>query len=387
MIDDARAPSRAANGIPPDNADDWDCGSSSIESSFIQVEQRQDNEPGEQPWRRRPRYRGAHPRRFEDKYKELDPERAPETIAKVIASGKTPAGQHRPILVAEILAQLAPQPGERGADVTLGYGGHSEALLEKLQPGGQLLALDVDSEQLPRTESRLRGLGYDENALSVRRCNFAGLTGMLARIGWGDGVDFLLADLGLSSMQIDNPARGFSYKHDGPLDMRMNPARGASARDWLSRCPPAKLARVLAEGGDEPRAELIASAISGAEIETTGQLRRQIESALPDQATEEDRSATVARVFQAIRIAVNEEFTALDAFLDRLPDCLRPGGRVAILSFHSGEDRRVKHHFRDGFRGGVYREIATEVIRPAPAEIAGNPRASSAKMRWAIREG
>jgi len=341
------------------------------------------------PFRRRVRYRGTHPRRFEDKYKELDLERDPETIAKVIASGKTPAGQHRPVLVAELLERLAPRPGKRGADVTLGYGGHSEALLKKLHPGGLLLALDVDAEQLPRTEARLRGLGYDEEALIVRRRNYAGLAGTLAQIGWNDGVDFLLADLGLSSMQIDNPARGFSYKHDGPLDMRMNPERGLPARDWLARCKIEKLARVLAEGSDEPRAEPLAEVISAAvartPIESTDRLRRVIESALPGRMDDEERGTTVARVFQAIRIAVNDEFSALDAFLAQLPGCLRPGARVAILSFHSGEDRRVKHHFRDGFRGGEYGEIAPEIIRPTPQEIGGNPRASSAKMRWAIR--
>ena len=342
------------------------------------------------PFRRRVRYQGTHPRRFEDKYKELDPERDPETIAKVIASGKTPAGQHRPVLVAELLDKLAPQPGERGADVTLGYGGHSEALLERLRPGGQLLALDVDSEQLPRTEARLRGLGYDEEALVVRRCNYAGLACMLAQIGWNDGVDFLLADLGLSSMQIDNPARGFSYKHDGPLDMRINPGRHIPARDWLARCKTETLARVLAEGSDEPRAELLAEAITvaaaQAPIETTRRLRRVIETALPAHMDKENREATVIRAFQAIRIAVNEEFSAIDAFLAQLPRGLRPGGRVAILSFHSGEDRRVKRHFRDGLRNGDYREIAPEIIRPSYREIGGNSRAASAKMRWAIRD-
>jgi len=341
------------------------------------------------PFRRRVRYRGTHPRRFEDKYKELDPERDPATIAKVIASGKTPAGQHRPILVAEVLEHLAPQPGDRGADVTLGYGGHSEALLGQLQPGGRLLALDIDSEQLPRTEARLRGLGYDDAALVVRRCNYAGLAGVLTQIGWNDGVDFLLADLGSSSMQIDNPARGFSYKHDGPLDMRMNPERHLSARDWLARCNTERLARVLAEGSDEPRAELLAEAIGAAArrapIETTRQLRRVIETALPGSIGDENRSATVTRAFQAIRIAVNEEFSALDALLAQLPRCLRPGGRVAILSFHSGEDRRVKLHFRDRLHGGDYSEIAAEIIRPSPREIGGNSRAAPAKLRWAIR--
>jgi 16S rRNA (cytosine1402-N4)-methyltransferase len=212
---------------------------------------------------------------------------------------------------------------------------------------------------------------------------------MLPQIGWHDGVDFVLADLGLSSMQIDNPARGFSYKHDGPLDMRMNPERGVSARDWLRRCRSDKLARVLADGSDEPFAEQIAATLAELSerepIDTTGQLRRAIESALPNDITDDGRRSTVARVFQAIRIAVNEEFNALDAFLRRLPDCLHPGGRVAILSFHSGEDRRVKHHFRDGVRSGVYREIASDIIRPTGQEVWTNSRAASAKMRWAIR--
>ncbi|MFT5192387.1 MAG: 16S rRNA (cytosine1402-N4)-methyltransferase [Verrucomicrobiales bacterium] len=342
--------------------------------------------PIKPPHRRRVRYSGTHPRRFEEKYKELDPARDPETIAKIIASGKTPAGQHRPILVSEILEHLAIQPGERGADVTVGYGGHAEALLAKLRPGGQLLAFDVDAVQLPRTEARLRGLGYEEEALLVRRCNYAGLAGMLDQVEWLDGIDFLLADLGLSSMQIDNPERGFSYKHDGPLDMRMNPARGAPARDWLARHKPSKLAKALTDGGDEPQAKPIADAIIRAlPMQTTGQLRAVIESCLPDYFDDEERSVTVARVFQAIRIGVNEEFTALDAFLSQLPTCLRPEGRVAILSFHSGEDRRVKHHFRDGFRAGIYREIAQDIIRPTFDEIGSNPRASSAKLRWAIR--
>ncbi len=342
-----------------------------------------------QPFRRRQRYRGTHPRNYDERYKELASSPDPETVAKLIGSGKTPAGQHRPILVNEVLEYLAPQPGERGADVTFGHGGHSEALLNGLQPGGQLLALDVDALQLPLTEERLRGLGYGTETLIIRRCNFAGLAGMLPQIGWCDGVDFVLADLGLSSMQIDNPARGFSYKHDGPLDMRMNPERGVSARDWLRRCRPDKLVRVLAEGSDEPLAEQIAAALAELSerepIETTGQLRRAIEIALPNDITDDARRSTVARVFQAIRIAVNEEFSALDAFLRRLPDCLLPGGRVAILSFHSGEDRRVKHHFRDGLRSGVYREIAPDIIRPTGQEVWTNSRAASAKMRWAIR--
>ena len=343
------------------------------------------NEP-EKPFKRRQRYRGTHPRKFEQKYKELDPERDPETIAKVIASGKTPAGQHRPILVSEILDSLAPQPGQRGADVTLGYGGHSQEILARLKPGGQLLALDVDSLQLPRTESRLRGLGYDADTLIVRRSNYAGLAAMLGEVGWTEGLDFLLADLGLSSMQIDNPVRGFSYKHDGPLDMRMNPERGAPASQWLGKCTLKKLTNALTDGGDEPHARDIARAILATlPIETTKGLREMVSSAIPPHFDDEERSRTIARVFQAIRIAVNEEFTALDSFLKQLPNCLKKGGRVAILSFHSGEDRRVKHHFRDNFRSGIYSKIANEIVRPTYEEIGGNSRAASAKMRWGIR--
>jgi len=344
------------------------------------------------PFKRRVRYSGKNPRNFAEKYKELDPDFDPETIAKVIAAGKTPAGQHRPILVDEVLQALAPIDGERGADVTFGYGGHSEAILNKLRSdgnSGQLLALDVDAVQLPRTEKRLRDLGYSEDELIVRRSNYAGLSAALAQIGWTDGVDFLLADLGLSSMQIDNPARGFSYKHDGPLDMRMNPNRGAPARDWLARCKTGKLIRCLEEGGDEPRAATIAAAIatasSDSRLETTRQLRRVIETAVAGECNDDETKATVTRVFQAIRIAVNEEFTALDAFLNRLPGCLKPGGRVVILTFHSGEDRRVKHHFRDGHRTGLYSDFARDIIRATPAEMGGNPRAAPAKMRWAVK--
>lgn len=336
----------------------------------------------EKPFKRRVRYSGKNPRRFEDKYKELDPDRDPDTIAKVIASGKTPAGQHRPIMVEEILAFLDPKPGQRGADVTFGYGGHSQEILEK---GARLLALDVDPVQLPRTEERLRSLGFDESTLLVRQSNYAGLANALSECGWRDGVDFLLADLGLSSMQIDNPERGFSYKNDGPLDMRMNPARGLSARAWIKRTPIEKIARALRNGADEPRSERIAKALAKTDLATTHALRHAVCNVLPASMQSDEIDATIARVFQAVRIAVNEEFTALDAFLQRLPSCLKPCGRVAILSFHSGEDRRVKLHFRDGFRNGIYSEISEDIIRPSRAEMICNTRATPAKLRWAIR--
>jgi len=337
------------------------------------------------PHRRRPRYSGKNPRRFEDKYKELNPERYAETIAKVRASGKTPAGQHVPILLKEIMQILDPQPGERAVDCTLGYGGHASALLKAVQPGGTLLALDQDPLEIVRTEARLRATGCEESALVVKRMNFAGLPRALGELGWSDGADVLLADLGCSSMQFDNPARGFSFKHDGPLDMRMNPQRGASARELLQKLSAEKLTAILSDNADEPHAKLIAQALAETDHATTRALAEAVRRVLPHRVNEEDREATVRRVFQALRIAVNEEFTALDTFLRQLPACLCSGARVCILTFHSGEDRRVKHLFREGLRSGVFSATNDEVIRPSSQERHDNPRAAPAKLRWAVK--
>jgi 16S rRNA (cytosine1402-N4)-methyltransferase len=330
---------------------------------------------------RRPRYPGRHPRQFHEKYKELQPERYADDVAKVLDSGKTPAGMHRPILVREILEILSPKPGETAVDATLGYGGHARELLAAVQPGGRLLAVDADPVELPKTEARLRTLGYPPESLLVKRMNYAGLAAWLATEA-PDGVDGLLADLGLSSMQLDDPARGFTCKADGPLDMRMNPARGLSAADLLTRLDRESLAHLLAENADEPQAELIAAAIVRSQqrrpLATTQQLAEVIRNTVAD-------ADAVRRVFQAIRIAVNDEFGALETFLRQLPACLKPGGRVAILSFHSGEDRRVKQAFKAGLQAGLYREIAPEIIRPGLEEQRANPRSSSAKLRYAIR--
>lgn len=337
------------------------------------------------PHRRRKRYSGKNPQRFEDKYKELNPERYAETIAKVRASGKTPAGQHVPILLKEIMQILAPQPGERAVDCTLGYGGHASALLKAVQPSGTLLALDQDPLEIVRTEARLRASGCEESALVVKRMNFAGLPRALGELSWSDGADVLLADLGCSSMQFDNPARGFSFKHDGPLDMRMNPQRGVSARELLQKLSADKLTAILSDNADEPHAKLIAQALAESDHATTRSLAEAVRRVLPNRVNEEDREATVRRVFQALRIAVNEEFTALDTFLRQLPACLRSGARVCILTFHSGEDRRVKHLFREGLRSGLFSATNDEVIRPSSQETRDNPRAAPAKLRWAVK--
>jgi 16S rRNA (cytosine1402-N4)-methyltransferase len=339
--------------------------------------------PEPAPHRRRPRYAGKYPRRFEDKYKELAPEKYPETVAKVISSGKTPAGAHLPIMVREILEILAPRPGATVVDCTLGYGGHAREILPLLQPGGQLLGLDVDPVEQPRTEARLRALGFGPETLRIRRSNFAGLPAALAAEAL-PGADGILADLGVSSMQIDTPARGFSVKHAGPLDMRMNPARGQSAAALLARSSPEALADLLRENADEPRATPLAERLAGRTFALTTDLAAAIRDALPDLA-EDERDRSIRRVFQALRIAVNEEFTALDTLLRHLPECLHPGGRVAILTFHSGEDRRVKKSFQAARRDGRYSRIADEVIRASPEECRANPRATSAKLRWAER--
>ncbi len=337
--------------------------------------------PAATPHKRRVRYAGKNPRRFEDKYKEHGSDAA--TLARVIAAGKTPAGTHRPIMVAEILAALAPQPGDLAVDGTLGYGGHAQELLARITPGGKLLGLDADPIELPKTEARLRELGFGPDVFTAHRSNFAGLSQVLAA-NQITGADMILADLGVSSMQIDDPARGFSVKLDGPLDMRMNPQRSQPASALLEKLKPAALADLLVENSDEPHANELSSALAGKQFTTTLQLADAIRTALPG-LKKDDADLAIRRVFQALRIAVNDEFSALETFLRNLPACLNPGGRVAILTFHSGEDRRVKKAFQAGERDDVYAEVAYEVIRPTAEEVRSNPRSAPAKLRWARR--
>ena len=333
--------------------------------------------------RRRPRYPGKNPRQFAHKYKELDPDHHPETVAKVLAAGKTPAGSHVPIMVPEILGVLDPRPGDFAVDCTLGYGGHAQAILGRIAPNGHLLALDIDPLEVPRTEQRLREAGHPAGQFTIAKSNFAGLPAALARCGH-PGADLILADLGASSMQLDNPDRGFSLKNEGPLDMRMNPSRGITAAQWLRKVSPQKLTSLLIANSDERHAAPIAHNLAGRNFATTMELTAAIRRALPATA-EEERELSVRRVFQAIRIEINEEFTALDTLLRVLPQCLNPGGRVAILSFHSGEDRRIKKAFQNAHGEGLYREIARRVIRASPEERHDNPRSTSAKLRWAVR--
>lgn len=366
------------------------------------------SEPGSDPppHRRRPRYAGTHPRRFHDRYKELAPDEYPDIEAHVRARGNTPAGTHVPIMVAEVLAALRPAPGEVVADVTVGYGGHALAFLERTAPDGRLIGLDLDGPQLEATGRRLAKL-VDPARLQLHHSHFAGLPKLLAQdpacskaaAGEHAGVDILFADLGVSSMQIDNPARGFSYKHDGPLDMRMDPRRPRTAADILRTITIEELATALRELADEPRYEQVAQAIisrrSESSITRTQELvavvlsakglTRQAWSRRARIAAGESDLHPAARTFQALRILVNEELHGLEQLLRVAPYCLKPGGRLGILTFHSGEDRRVKHALRDGLRDGVYEQIADTPLRPGPAERRANPRSTPAKFRWALR--
>lgn len=347
------------------------------------------NQEEQQPseHRRRIRYRGTHPRRFAEKYKELNPERYADEVEKVKSRGQTPAGMHRPICVTEILELLNPQPGEKGIDATLGFGGHARELLSRIVPDGHLFGLDVDPIELPRTEARLRGLGFDERVLTVRRLNFAGVLKLLPEVP--EGFDFLLADLGVSSMQLDNPERGFTFKNAGPLDLRLNPERGQPAAALLKNLSAAEtLEKILRVNADEPFAAEIAREVfrQRENMTTTAALAAAIRSVLtPLKIGEQTEIKTMQRVFQALRIEVNDEFSALDQLLRALPHVLKPGGRVAILTFHSGEDNRVMRSFLEGAATGFYEPIADEPIRPAPQERYDNPRSKCARLRWARR--
>jgi 16S rRNA (cytosine1402-N4)-methyltransferase len=344
--------------------------------------------PAEAPvHRRRPRYAGRNPRKFHEKYKELQPERYGGEVEKILQSGKTPAGMHRSIMVAEILEILAPRAGEIAIDATLGYGGHARALLEKLQPGGRLIGIDADPIELPRTVERLRTAGFGPEQFVAHRSNFAGMLQILARENTA-GVDMVVADLGVSSMQLDNPERGFTYRDSGPLDMRMNPARGEPASQWIANTTVETLALALTENADEPHASRIAHALKQQPLRDTQEAVRVIRQALSAgdrRLSHDDVAASIRRTFQALRIAVNDEFSALDAFLKTLPHALKSGGRAAILTFHSGEDRRVKKAFQAGYRAGVYSAIPDIIKRAGPEEVRANPRAASAKLRWALR--
>lgn len=340
--------------------------------------------------KRRVHYKGKYPKKFEEKYKELQPEKYGDTIAHVIEKGNTPAGMHISIMVKEILDFLQIKPGEIGFDATLGYGGHTKAMLERLEGQGHIYATDVDPEESAKTKKRLADLGFGEEILTVRLQNFCTIDEIAKEVG---GFDFILADLGVSSMQIDNPKRGFSFKVDGPLDLRLNQEAGISAAERLDTITREELAGMLYENSDEPYCEELAKAITdeirkGNRIDTTTKLRAVIEKTLdflPEKEKKDTIKKTCQRTFQALRIDVNREFEVLYEFMEKLPGALRPGGRVAILIFHSGEDKLVKRALKEGYKAGIYADYAKDVVRPSAQECVKNGRARSTKMRWAVK--
>lgn len=344
----------------------------------------------EKQHKRRVRYSGTHPRTYKEKYKEHQPEKYADTISKVISKGSTPAGMHISIMVKEILEFLAIKPGETGLDATLGYGGHTKEMLKCLNGEGHIYGLDVDPIESAKTKERLEKQGFGNDILTVKLMNFKDIDQVAEEAG---KFDFILADMGVSSMQIDNPDRGFSYKVEGPLDLRLNPQKGISAAERICNISREELMGMLIENADEPYAEEIADAVvtkqkRGEKIVTTKDLQRVIEEALsflPKGEQKEAVKKSCQRTFQALRIDVNQEYEVLYEFLEKLPGVLAPGGRVAILTFHSGEDRLVKKSFKRFLKEGEYAEIAKDVIRPSQEECVKNPRARSTKLRWAIK--
>jgi len=346
---------------------------------------------GQNKPQRRKRYRGTHPRHFAEKYKEHAIDAHPELLEHLRAKGKTPAGTHIPILVHEVMDVLRPAAGEIVADCTLGYGGHAAEFMRRIGPTGRLVGFDVDGAELERTRNRLEPLGVP---MSLYRSNFAGIANVMTKEGL-EGFDVIFADLGLSSMQIDNPARGMSYKHDGPLDMRMDDRRQRTAADLLNTLSEQELAQALDELADEPDCQAIASRIVERRATEKFVETRQLVTlifevkgiTMQDWKRRQNPGLLhpAARTFQALRMLVNDELGTLRELLRVVPYCLKPGGRIGILSFHSGEDRLVKHAFSHGVREGVYAMAAKDVITPSREEIASNPRSASAKLRWAIK--
>jgi 16S rRNA (cytosine1402-N4)-methyltransferase len=391
---------------------------------------------------RRERYDGRYPRNFGDKYKEHGGDA--DTIAKVLAKGMTPAGTHVPILLKECLhhlglssqhddelqssmvvsSSISSQP-LLVVDCTLGYGGHSSQILKALseaEKGSRLVAFDQDSLEIVKTEERLRAVlrelmngagaittGNEEEEIifTAVNQNFSTLASYLRETDQLGKVTSLLADLGLSSMQIDDNSRGFTYKREGPLDMRMNTdSFTETAYNLLCRLKPKQLQAMLEENSDEVFASEIASALLGKKgganaivpettVELAERVRDTVRPLLQDKKQQQKKlssgavkkllDSTVARVMQAIRIEINGEFRVLDQLLEDLPDVLVPNGRAVFLTFHSGEDRRVKKAFKAGFKNGIYSSWSSDVVRPSSTERRDNPRSSCCKLRWAIR--
>jgi len=341
--------------------------------------------------KRRPRYPSTHPRRYDQRYKELDPDRYPEIQEHLRKRGRTPVGTHVPVLLDEVMGQLKPAPGDIVADCTVGYGGHAEEFCRRIGRAGRLVGLDVDGPELERTSHRLAEFA---DRIWLHQSSFAGLAKVMGKHSI-EGFDIIFADLGVSSMQVDDPSRGISYKADGPLDMRMDRRLPLTGADLLARLGEKELSQALWEQADEPDhlkiARFIVAQRQVEEITRTAQLVRLVFHAkgLTERSWKKSRSYSdlhpAARTFQALRILVNDELGALRQLLRIIPLCLKPAGRVGIISFHSGEDRLVKQAFSLYSKQGIFAEVCRKVIQPTALQVRQNPRSGSAKFRWARR--
>jgi 16S rRNA (cytosine1402-N4)-methyltransferase len=298
---------------------------------------------------------------------------------------------HIPVLLKETLRVLDLKPGHVAVDCTLGLGGHSGEMLKRVGPGGRLVSTDFDPANLAKARSHLDALNASIRypaSFDLVHSNFAGLPDVLRSLGI-ERVNAILADVGVASTQIDDPARGFSYRTDGPLDMRMDPTRGTPAGRLLATISEADLRDALLTLGDETDAPQIAKLVvqrrAKKPITTTHQLMAIVCEArrFTIERAAGAKLHPAARTFQALRILVNRELANLDRLLRVAPALLAPGGVIAIITFHSGEDRIVKQSFREGLRAGVYAESIDEPITAQPDEVKQNGRSRSAKLRWA----
>lgn len=312
------------------------------------------------------------------------------------------AGTHVSVLLRQVLSFVEPKPGQRYLDATLGLGGHAEAILNKVKESGvhdiELLGLDRDSSALALAGNRLAPFG---DRVFTAHSPFSASADVLAQMGW-DKLDFVLADIGVSSMQIDMAERGFSFNADGPLDMRMDRSTGRNAETLVNSAPVSELRDIIRDFGEDPMAGRIARAIDDARcrkrITTTLELACIVEKAYPAKWRAKSRNHPATRTFQALRMAVNDELGELKSFLHGIVPMLNEGGRVAVITFHSLEDRMVKHFFRDEATGcrcprhvpycvcGLKPRLSVltrKPVIPSDEESRANPRAASAKLRVA----